>query len=129
MRTRALVIFSGQTDFWWQRFLRSGYRHCGVVVECGQHWLVVEPLATHLRLQLLPFSSADLPSALRRRGLEVIETFVCPPPKPALYPGLFSCVAMVKRALGLQALTVQTPWQLRKIISPIRKKNLEKELK
>lgn len=125
MQGRALVVFSGQTDFWWQRFLKPGYRHCGVLLECGRHWVIVEPLATHLHLRLLSFASPDLPSALRRRGLEVVETSVNLNRKTVLHPGLFTCVEVVKRSLGLRAPLVQTPWQLRKKISQNRKKNLE----
>lgn len=125
MPGRALVVFSGQTDFWWQRFLKPGYRHCGVLLECGQHWVIVEPLATHLHLRLLSVANPDLPSALRRRGLEVLETSVHSSPRPFLHPGLFTCVEVVKRSLGLRAPLVHTPWQLRKKILAIRKKNLE----
>ena len=125
MTTKALVIFSGQTDFCWQRFLRPGYRHCGVLVECGRYWLIIEPLSTHLHLKLLPFSNSDVPSILRRRGLEVVETTVNRDRRPVVVPGLLTCVEVVKRALGMNAPLVQTPWQLREKILETRKKNLE----
>ncbi len=124
MGVRALVVFSGQTDFWWRRVLKPGYRHCGVIVECGQHWLVVEPLAPHLHLRLLPMSGDALTAALKRRGLDVVETLVRLPGGPGRWPSLFSCVEVVKRTLGLREPMVQTPWQLWQKILENRKINL-----
>ncbi len=115
MRTNAIVVFSGQTDFWWQRLLRPGYRHCGVMIECGDHWVVLEPLAARLEVRIFTVSSPDaLKRALRRRQLLAVETEVQVDAAPALFPGLFTCVEAVKRALGIRAVWVQTPWQLHK---------------
>lgn len=117
MRTRAIVVFSGQTDFWWQRLLKPGYRHCGVLIECGDRWVVLEPLAERLDVRILGASSpVALKRALRRRQLLAIETEVLLTASPVLVPGLFTCVEAVKRALGIRAAWVQTPWQLYKKI-------------
>ena len=127
MPVRAIAVFSGQTDFWWQRLMRPGFRHCGVLIEAGGHWIVLEPLAACLELRILPAASPDtLVRMLRRRHLLAIETTVRPITGAVLFPGPFTCVETVKRALGIRSIWVQTPWQLYKNIQS-RRKSLDSE--
>jgi hypothetical protein len=125
MPVRAIAVFSGQTDFWWQRLLKPGFRHCGVLVEVGGQWIVLEPLAACLEIRVLPPANpGSLIRMLRRRHLLAIETAVAPDGCLLLIPGPFTCVEAVKRVLGIRAFWVNTPWQLYKnLIS--RKKNLD----
>lgn len=125
MTVRAIAVFSGQTDFWWQRLLRPGFRHCGVLVEVGGQWVVLEPLAVCLEIRVLPAASPpSLIRMLRRRDLLAIETTIISDGGPALFPQPFTCVEAVKRVLGIRSFWVQTPWQLyKKIIN--RKKYLD----
>lgn len=125
MTVRAIAVFSGQTDFWWQRCLKPGFRHCGVMVEAGGHWIVLEPLAARLEVRVLaPAQPAALIRMLRRRNLLAIEAEVMDQAVPVALPGLFTCVAAVKRVLGIRAFWVQTPWQLYKKLH-YRKKYLD----
>ena len=125
MTDKALVIFSGQTDFWWQRFLKPGYRHCGVVIEIGDRWVLLEPLAASLQLEVVHSTAEELCARLRHRGLRVIETKLSRDRKPLLYLRPLTCVEVVKRTLGIHALNVWTPWQLHKKIQKIGKKTLK----
>lgn len=125
MPVRAIAVFSGQTDFWWQRLMKPGFRHCGVLIEVGGNWIVLEPLAACLEVRVLPGASpSSLIRMLRRRHLVAIETAVVPIVGSVLFPGPFTCVEAVKRVLGIRTFWVQTPWQLYKKIH-IRKKYLD----
>ena len=125
MTTKAIVVFSGQTDFWWQWFLKPGFRHCGILIEVGGHWVVLEPLAARLEVRLIASTTpAALMRMLRRRCLSPVLTEVDANVKPSSFTGLFTCVEAVKRVLGIRAVLVQTPWQLKKTLGN-RKKNLE----
>jgi hypothetical protein len=122
MSARALVVFSGRVDIPWQRLLRPGYRHCSLILEDGDQWLLVEPLASHLQVRRLGQASVDLRARLNRAGLTVVETRLQAPAGRVAPLGLWTCVETVKRGLGVHALWVQTPWQLHQFLE--QKKNL-----
>ena len=108
------IVFTGQTDRWWLRFLRPGFRHCFVIVNDGQGWLSLDPMLNHMEIQIhrdVP-GAFDLPAWLRERGHHIVpgrmdHTHVTPAPF-----SFFSCVEVVKRILGLHKLFIFTPWQL-----------------
>ena len=112
MAARALVVFSGRADKPWQRLLRPGFRHCCLILEDGDQWLLVEPLAALLQVRRLGRAAVDLRPKLRRAGLTVVEAALPASVEGAAPLGLWTCVETVKRGLGLRALRVQTPWQL-----------------
>ncbi len=112
MAARALVVFSGRADKPWQRLLRPGFRHCSLILEDGDQWLLVEPLAARLQVRRLGLATVDLRARLNRAGLTVVETALMTPGGSVAPLGLWTCVETVKRGLGVHALRVQTPWQL-----------------
>lgn len=119
----ALVVFSGRKDMWWQCLLRQGFRHCSLILNDGQRWILVEPLATVLQVRALAQAHVDLAEKLRRRGFLVVETALEPPSLRPAPPGLWTCVETVKRGLGIRSFRVQTPWQLFRHIQEHNKKN------
>lgn len=109
----ALVVFSDQRSAPWQRLLRTGFRHCFVVVRHGGHWLLCEPLQNQLLVKRLPVGPRfDLAEFYRRRGLTVVCQAQPITVEEAPTLCLLSCVGVVKRALGLCAAEAHTPWQL-----------------
>jgi hypothetical protein len=111
---RALVVFSGRVDLWWLGLLRPGFRHCFVLVELGDSWVCVNPLAHRTSVEIWRMAAAtDLLAWLRaQKGVTVVETFVRHPPRKAYPIGIYSCVEAVKRILGLHGRWVLTPGQL-----------------
>ncbi len=122
---RALVVFSGRTDLRWLRLLKPGFRHCFVAIHDGRHWLTLDPLASRTELRVEPVPpDADLAAWYRGLGLTVVETAIARPVRPAAWAP-FTCVEAVKRAIGLQAWWVVTPWQLyRRLARPLRRNGL-----
>lgn len=113
MHEKILVVFSDDTDLWWLKWLKRGFRHCFVVMRLGGQWVAIDPMAHHLQITVpqLP-TDFDLKNWFRDQGLRVIESH----PAPALlrcYPPIFlSCVELVKRILGLRNPFIITPAQL-----------------
>ena len=111
---RAWVVFSGKADLPWLRILRPGFRHCFVLLNDGTHWLSVEPLLTHMEVQIYHTVPADfdLPEWLSRRGQVVVEAPIARHHKKPAPWMVFSCVEVVKRVLGVHKRFIVTPWQL-----------------
>lgn len=110
---RALVVFGGEVDIKWLRFLRPGYRHCFALLESGGSWVMYNPLSNGTEVEVWP---GDQEEAIRAwlvvNGYEVIDEVVRPlRPRPFSWAP-YSCVEAVKRVLGLRAPRVFTPWQL-----------------
>lgn len=112
--TKAWVVFSGQADRPWLKFLRPGFRHCFVILNDGRHWLSFDPMLNHIDLRVhdhVPHDF-DLPGWLRARGQRVVQAPVDRSRKEPLPLTLFTCVEAVKRVLGLHRFFILTPWQL-----------------
>ena len=109
----AWVVFSGETDLPWLRFLKPGFRHCFVLMNDGRHWISIDPLANHTEVKVhhVP-SDFDLPQWLADRGQKVVAAPVCRTRRRVAPVGFFTCVEAVKRVLGLHDGLVMTPWQL-----------------
>lgn len=111
--TAAIVVFVGETQVKFLRWLRCDFRHCFIVVRSGEYWIACDPLSHYVALTVLPpCQIAELASFFQQRGNRVIAT-TATIPQPALAPlRPFTCVEVVKRILGLRAPWVFTPWQL-----------------
>ena len=122
---RALVVFSGQADQAWLRLLRQGFRHCFLVLGSSGGWLYLNPLAHRTDIMVLPVGADfDLSEWYRNQGLIVVETQPVMPPRRAAPWRPFTCVEMVKRAIGINAGNVLTPWQLYQYLTIIGIKSL-----
>jgi len=107
-----LVVFADETRLFWLRLLRPGFRHCFAVVPDGGRWIAVEALSAGFVVAILPVPAGfDVAGWYRSRGFVVVPARRRPPGR-SVWPGPFTCVALVKRVLGLRAPGVLTPWQL-----------------
>lgn len=110
----AWVIFSGQTERWWLRLLRPGFRHCLLVMHDGRHWLSVDPMLNYMNVQVhhtVP-DDFDFPRWLQSQGQHVVRAQIDHEkavPAPLMF---MSCVEVVKRVLGIHHRFILTPWQL-----------------
>jgi len=142
---RALVVFSGQTELWWLRFLRRGFRHCFVVMELpgtqeghgtqdgqgaqegqgGRAWALYNPLSVGTQLAVWPdVDEATLRAWLVEQGYRLAETHVQPLRVRVYGWRPYTCVEGVKRVLGLHAPGVFTPWQLYCAIKKYNKRKI-----
>jgi len=111
----ALVVFSGETEFWWLKVLRPGFRHCFMVLEMDGQWVVYDPLSHQTKIALLPANrQIDLKAWYEDRGCTAIACATSAAPLKMAPFFLFTCVEAVKRVLGLHDRGIFTPWQLYK---------------
>lgn len=121
----ALVVFSGQSDLWWLRLLKPGFRHCFIALAGPGGWVVVDPLSHRTCVALIPHGPEyDLAEWYRARGLTVVTTKVFSPSRRVAPVRAYSCVESVKRILGIHAGWVLTPWQLFRYVNKSRKYSL-----
>lgn len=108
----AWVVFSAQADLRWLKILKSGFRHCAVLLNDGDNWITVDPLSnyTDILVHKVPVDF-DLPGWMCQRGHKVVKASIDKVPTPAPW-SLFSCVEVVKRILGIHKRFIFTPWQL-----------------
>lgn len=110
---KAFVVFVGQADLPWLRWLKPGFRHCFVILRDRGQWISIDPLLNHMEVQVhhVP-DDFDMAGWLQDRGHKVVQADICRSherPAPVM---LFTCVEAVKRVLGIHDWRVMTPWQL-----------------
>jgi hypothetical protein len=110
----ALVVFVDQTECGWLRMLRRGFRHCFAAVSDGSAWIVCDSLKDRMEINVLRVpADFDLAGFYASKGYEVLIGRVrCVPSRGRLPLTPLTCVAVVKRILGLRAICVLTPRQL-----------------
>ena len=71
----AWVVFSGQTEISWLKFLRPGFRHCYVLINDGERWTSIDPLShvTEISVHHHVPVEFDLPGWLQARGNHVVK--------------------------------------------------------
>lgn len=111
---KAWVVFSGQTEISWLRFLKPGFRHCYVLLNDGERWTSVDPLSHVMEVSTHHHVPADfdLPGWLESRGNRVVSAHLRRDITKAAPFMLFTCVEAVKRVLGVHSRKIVTPWQL-----------------
>lgn len=113
MPDEIFVVFTDQTDLWWLKFLRRGFRHCFIIMRFADIWISVDALAHKTEIMRIDLPDGfNLPQWLEAQGDSVIQHHIQPPKLKPLWPAIFSCVETVKRSLGLRRPFIFTPWQL-----------------
>lgn len=110
----AWVVFSGQTEISWLRFLKPGFRHCYVLLNDGECWTSIDPLShvTEVSVHHHVPADFDLPGWLQSRGNRVVRAPLRRDGTKAAPFMLFTCVEAVKRVLGIHKRSIVTPWHL-----------------
>ena len=118
----AWVVFSGETDIRWLKILKSGFRHCYVVLNDGKRWISIDPLAPYLDIQIYHHVDAgfDLPQWLEGRGNKVLPAIINKNHKKPAPCMPFTCVESIKRILGIHQRFILTPWQLYKFLKTLK---------
>ena len=111
----ALVVFSGATEFWWLRWLKPGFRHCFMILEIDNTWVVYDPLSHQTKIALFPAcTQMDLVAWYEASNCIVIPCTTKTAPKKMAPFFFFTCVEAVKRVLGIHDRCIFTPQQLHK---------------
>ncbi len=109
----AWVCFTGETELRWLALLKKGFKHCCVILEYHDHWLVLDPLSTYTDIEIVQKERvSNLPLVLSSQNYFIMLAILN---REGITPhtiGIYSCVSFVKKILGIKAWRVQTPWQL-----------------
>lgn len=112
----AWVVFSGQSELKMVRPLKSGFKHCFVLLhdEDEQRWIGIDPMANYMDVRMYDqfIKESDLITWLKEQGCRVIKAKIT---RNIMHPApvmLFTCVEACKRILGIHKFWVFTPWQL-----------------
>ena len=117
MPDEMMVVFTDQTDLWWLRHLRRGFRHCFILLRFGDTWFSVDALSHKTEIMRI-----DLPDHfklvgwLESQGETVVTCRKFSETRKLLWPAAFTCVESVKRILGIHQPFIFTPWQLYQFI-------------
>ena len=109
---RALVVFHDEGFHVFSPLLEPGYKHCAVIVEQGDYWILFDPQAGLPHIEVIAGIEYDLVSHIQNfKGRTVIETSTreLKAEGPLL---LNNCVGLVKKILGITNPLILTPYQL-----------------
>ena len=120
----AWVVFSGKTDIRWLRILKSGFRHCFVILNDGQRWMVIDPAASYTDIQIYHHIDVefDFPDWLSGQGYKVVPATINKEHQRVAPCMFFTCVEAIKRVLGVHKRFILTPWQLYKFLKQEQQK-------
>lgn len=123
--SKVYIVFEDNVSLWWLRFLKSGFRHCYLLLELqnGRGYLELNPFSNQLFVAIRrKIPNFDYISYLRENNLcQVILADIAPAPLKCAPIGLFTCVELVKRVIGLHSVSTITPYQLYKKVKIVGK--------
>ncbi len=105
------VGFSGRTDLCFLKLLKPGFRHCFLFFGDQYQTLVLDPLSNKIDISFLPFGVDVVKDNFQKQNIVVVKAFF-QKNDSFLKFGLFTCVEVVKRILGISNIFVFTPFQL-----------------
>lgn len=111
--SEALVVFSGSAAVRWLRVLKTGFRHCFLVIQSAGNWIIYDPLAGGTELAVVEaYDGDELAEFFAGYGLTVVKTRSRRLTQTPIPWRPFTCVEAVKRGLGIRDGSIWTPWQL-----------------
>tara|TARA_Y100001934_G_scaffold217928_1_gene258842 strand:+ start:1086 stop:1481 length:396 start_codon:yes stop_codon:yes gene_type:complete len=119
----AYVVFDGQTELRFLKVLKSGFRHCFIILEFDNFWCSIDPLSTYCEIQIFEKKHIqDLPLWLKYQGFDLIKAKINRHDFKIRPFDYWSCVNLIKRILGIYKWWIITPWQLKKYLDKNFKK-------
>ncbi|MDR3126093.1 MAG: hypothetical protein LBT92_00490 [Rickettsiales bacterium] len=104
------AVFCPESPLWYLRFLR-GFKHCFAALRRGSRIVIVNPMES--RIEIIEsdlFCNADELIKALAPGSTVVRTKICESEGYSF--GIFSCVEVVKKILGIKDWRIATPMQL-----------------
>jgi len=111
---RVWVVFTDQSELKFVRMLKRGFRHCFVLINDGQRWISIDPMANYMEVMVHDHLPGDFNFIrwLEDHGHNVAEARLTRNIMTCAPVMLFTCVEACKRILGVHKFSILTPWQL-----------------
>jgi hypothetical protein len=109
----AIVSFEHRESRFPFKHLKDGFRHCLCVIGNGHDWILIDPLKGSLQVETI--SGVDrnfIVNILSGSAKNVICGYRAANGSDNFSLRPLTCVELVKRAIGVDASFVLTPWQL-----------------
>jgi len=117
------IIFTNNTDIKPLRLLKNGFRHCFMISQQDNRWILVDPKSNKMDIDILPHPHHfNFPRYFIEQGYHVVKVPKINVPHKILCPFPVSCVETIKRLIGLNKFWVLTPYQLYKSLQKIQQK-------
>jgi hypothetical protein len=107
------IVFTNETDLPVLKLLKSGFRHCFILIKTRLGFIAIDPLSNRTVVEVPEvMPEFDLPLFFKQQGCKVLAVKRSEPPPKPLLPLPCSCVETVKRLIGLRAVLIFTPYAL-----------------
>ena len=115
---QALVVFTDDSNLFFLKVLKRGFRHCFVMLHDGKNWISVDPLLSQLLINVEEntHDKKELIEWFKESGYRVVTSDI-PETICVSFLGIYSCVGVIKKILGVRNPFILTPHQLFKHIS------------
>ncbi len=122
-----LLVFSDETNIFWLKSLKRGFRHCRIFYQQGNYITSIDPLSNSLQINVLndiTFIDIIEEEKRKKRTCLLVSIPQHPPKTPSpLLP--LTCVEIAKRLLYIQSIRILTPW---KLYSYLKEQNIKKHI-
>ena len=110
------VVFSPYTDLLCLKFLKTGFKHCFLILENDGAYFVVDPISYKVEVSSFFLESNLFFQRLENLGMKILKVSFVQNQRKSWTFGIFTCVEVVKRILGISKKRVLTPYQLYKYL-------------
>ncbi len=116
------VVFSDSTGLWWLRFLKKGFKHCYLIVRIQNNpdiWLEINPMSNQVYFfeYSTVFDINYIKHLQKDKGMTLVPVEFNQAPLKCAPIGVFTCVELIKRVLGIHKFFLFTPHQLYKFLT------------
>ena len=111
MNRTAFLIYT-DTYYPFSKFFKEGFRHVAIVIRTDSNYVLIDPRASTVGLELTGRVVPDTMERQLRDNSHAIQRVSTVKGKGFFPIGLFTCVSLFKKLLGIRAWWVLTPYQL-----------------
>ncbi len=98
------------------KLLKSGFRHCFVFFGDDGNTFVIDPIANRIDISFLPIGIDVMVNQFKMQNIRVVYVPERFENTKITSSGIFTCVEVVKRILGISKFSIITPFRLYKFL-------------
>ncbi len=110
--TSFYVGFSDETTIPILKLLKHGFRHCFVFFGDENNTFVIDPISNRIDISFIPVGITCIINLFNQRNIKIVYIANKFQNKRISSTGVFTCVEVVKRILGISNPFIITPFRL-----------------